>query len=105
MGLNVLSAMTTFLNQKEFSNANVVEIVFLIVNQSLIAVLVGHHFFEPINSHNIIEKTDRSLFMKRTEILCSKCDAHLGHVFPDGPAPSGLRYCMNGIAMVFQDND
>jgi len=62
-------------------------------------------FFEPINSHNIIEKTDRSLFMKRTEILCSKCDAHLGHVFPDGPAPSGLRYCMNGIAMVFQDND
>ena len=62
-------------------------------------------FFEPINSHNIIEKTDKSLFMKRTEILCSKCDAHLGHVFPDGPAPSGLRYCMNGIAMVFQDND
>jgi len=62
-------------------------------------------FFEPISSQNIIEKTDRRLFMKRTEVLCSKCDAHLGHVFPDGPAPSGLRYCMNGIAMVFQDND
>lgn len=60
-------------------------------------------FFKPINPNNIIEKSDRSLFMRRTEILCSKCDAHLGHVFPDGPAPTGLRYCMNGIAMVFEE--
>jgi len=62
-------------------------------------------FFEPINPNNIEEKSDRSLFMKRTEVLCSKCDAHLGHVFPDGPLPSGLRYCMNGIALVFEETE
>ena len=62
-------------------------------------------FFEPINPNNIEEKSDRSLFMKRTEVLCSKCDAHLGHVFPDGPLQTGLRYCMNGIAMVFEETE
>jgi peptide-methionine (R)-S-oxide reductase len=62
-------------------------------------------FFEPINPNNIEEKSDRSLFMKRTEVLCSKCEAHLGHVFPDGPLPTGLRYCMNGIAMVFEETE
>ncbi|MDA9894937.1 peptide-methionine (R)-S-oxide reductase MsrB [Amylibacter sp.] len=62
-------------------------------------------FFEPINPNNIEEKSDRSFFMKRTEVLCSKCDAHLGHVFPDGPLPTGLRYCMNGIAMVFEETE
>jgi peptide-methionine (R)-S-oxide reductase len=60
-------------------------------------------FFEPINANSIEEKPDQSLFMRRTEVLCSRCDAHLGHVFPDGPLPSGLRYCMNGIAMVFEE--
>jgi len=59
-------------------------------------------FFQPITEGAVAEKEDRSLFMRRTEVLCSQCDAHLGHVFPDGPKPTGLRYCMNGTALDFQ---
>ena len=62
-------------------------------------------FFAPIDGDAVIEKEDRSFFMRRTEILCSTCDAHLGHVFPDGPAPTGLRYCMNGVALTFDQAD
>lgn len=58
-------------------------------------------FFAPIDDTAVEEKSDRSLFIKRTEILCATCDAHLGHVFPDGPQPTGLRYCMNGVALTF----
>ena len=59
-------------------------------------------FFQPITEGAVAVKEDRSLFMRRTEVLCSQCDAHLGHVFPDGPKPTGLRYCMNGSALDFQ---
>ncbi len=58
-------------------------------------------YYAPASDEAVETRDDRSLLRRRTEVVCAKCDAHLGHVFPDGPEPTGLRYCMNGQALSF----
>ena len=60
-------------------------------------------FYETLDTDVVETREDRSMFMVRTEVICSKCDAHLGHVFPDGPHPTGLRFCMNSASLALKE--
>lgn len=62
-------------------------------------------FYAPLSPDQVGTTEDRSFFMRRTEVHCARCEAHLGHVFPDGPEPTGMRYCINGVALTFEPSD
>lgn len=79
-----------------------VEISFLDQMQNLQVLVAGPSFFEPVRKNSVLYRNDNSHNMHRTEVVCARCDSHLGHIFDDGPPPPHKRFCMNSISLDFE---